>query len=1058
MTVAASKTIPHPKPHLFFGNVPDLAIAATPFESLMRLARENGPIFQLHFPRSVLIVVSSQELVNEVCDESRFDKKVQGAVLQERDNAGDGLFTAYTQEPNWGLAHRILTPAFSPMALRGMFASMWDIAEQMLVKWERLRPEERIDVTDNMSRLTLDTIGLCAFSYRFNSFYSEELHPYVRAMARELRVAGERALQPALLTRLQLFKAWQHAEDIRFLHHVGREVIAARKNHPHPESFNDLLSLMLTAKDHQTGQGLSEDNINNQMVTFLTAGHETTSGLLSFALYELLANPATLEKARAEVDAVLGTETPQFEHLARLIYVDQVLKETLRLWPPAPGFSLYPYEPETMIGGGYPVRNDQVIFVLLPMLHRDPKVWEEPDQFEPSRMAPEKFAKLPPNAWKPFGNGRRACIGRPFALQEATLALASILQRFDIAKADPGYRLKIKQTLTIKPDGFFIKVKRRAVRIAAPKEPSTTPATKPAGAEAALGIPLRVLFGSNSGSSEAFAQRIATDAMQQGYAATIGTLDSAVGHLSREGAVVVVTASYEGEPADNAKQFVLWLDTLDAGALRGIRYAVFGCGNKDWAHTYQAIPKRIDEKMSAAGAQRLIERGAADARGDFFGDFDRWYAPFWKTLGAMLGQEVKQVAAVPPLQLEFVEGARDPLLRLNNLARGAVVDNHELVDVTSPLARSKRHIEIELPAGAQYRAGDYLSVLPSNPTETVARALRRFGLGYDAQVVLHSTSGAQTFFPTGSPVLAGELLACYVELAQPATRQQIQKLLVSTTDVSEKEALVTWAASDESYTKEILAKRVSILDLLERTKSCNLPFATFLQVLPPMLPRQYSISSSPRWSATHCTITVAVLEAPAWSGHGTYRGVASTYLARARPGMKIAVMTRPSQAAFHLPDSLATPIIMVGAGTGIAPFRGFIQERVFRAAEEGLAPGPALLFFGCDHPDVDFLYRDELKLWEREGAVQVRPAFLKAADGDIQFVQHRLWKDRAEVMALIEKGARIYVCGDGKYMAPAVRETFGRMYQACSDCAPDRVEAWLADLEKSIRYSQDVFA
>ena len=301
--------------------------------------------------------------------------------------------------------------------------------------------------------------------------------------------------------------------------------------------------------------------------------------------------------------------------------------------------------------------------------------------------------------------------------------LASVLQRFDIAKADPGYKLKIKQTLTIKPDGFFIKLKRRNVVITPRAQPAIAGGPAAAGSpEAATGIPIRVLFGSNTGSSEAFAQRIATDARVHGYASSIGTLDSAVGHLPREGAVVIVAASYEGHPTDNAKQFVPWLEGLSAGSLGGVKYAVFGCGNKDWARTYQAIPKQIDQKLAEVGAQRLIERGEADARADFFGDFDRWYTPFWQTVGAAFGQKTQAAAASQQLELEFVDGAREPLLRVNSLSRGEVLDNRELVDMTSPLGRSKRHIEIALPAGAHYRAGDYLSILPSNPAENIGRA------------------------------------------------------------------------------------------------------------------------------------------------------------------------------------------------------------------------------------------------------------------------------------------------------------------------------------------------
>jgi cytochrome P450 / NADPH-cytochrome P450 reductase len=193
-----------------------------------------------------------------------------------------------------------------------------------------------------------------------------------------------------------------------------------------------------------------------------------------------------------------------------------------------------------------------VLLVLSPMLHRDPAVWPDPERFDPSRFEFDRAEKLPPNSWKPFGNGMRACIGRGFALQEATLFLAMLLQRFDVSAADPSYRLEIHETLTIKPAGFFIHVRRRPIRIvdgAAAAEAVTVerPAAVSA-AHSANGIPICVLYGSNAESSEAFAQRIANDARQRGYTSTLATLDSAAGHLPTEGAVVVVTASYEGLP------------------------------------------------------------------------------------------------------------------------------------------------------------------------------------------------------------------------------------------------------------------------------------------------------------------------------------------------------------------------------------------------------------------------------------------------------------------------------------------------------------------------------
>ncbi|APW58772.1 Bifunctional cytochrome P450/NADPH--P450 reductase 2 [Paludisphaera borealis] len=1052
------RAIPQPTIYPVVRNLPAIDQDA-PIQSMMRLADEFGPFYRLSFPGQELLVASSHALVDELCDPSRFDKKVHEPLRQLRDLVDDGLFTAETSDPNWGAAHRILMPAFAPGALHDQFDGMADVADQMLLKWERYGPAQRIDVADEMTRLTLDTIALCGFGYRFNSFYRDGMHPFVGAMVRGLAEAGGRSRRVPLQTRLMLRTRRQYAEDLRLMRQVADELIAERKKQPRPEA-RDLLNRMLLAADPATGERLSEENIRNQMVTFLIAGHETTSGLLTFALYELLRNPEFLERARSEVDAVLGGDAPRVEHLARLGYLDQVLKETLRLWPTAPAFAVQPEQGDAAVGG-YPVRSGETVLVLLPTLHRDPAVWgADADRFDPDRMAPEAFDKLPPNAWKPFGTGQRACIGRGFAMQEATLVLASVLQRFDLAPADPDYQLRIKETLTLKPDGFFIRARRRDRAVA--RRTSSTPggrsvAVEPSPSGPAGGRPLRVLFGSNSGSSEAFAQRIATDARARGYAASLGPLDSAAGGLGTDGPVVIVTASYEGQPPENARRFVQWLEGAPAGACTGVRYAVFGCGNRDWARTYQAVPKKIDELIERAGGTRLVPRGEADGRGDFFGDFDRWYASFWGRLDGRPGPAVDRVDPSPALELEFVPGVRDSLLRQNHLQLGVVVENRELVDPSTSAGRSKRHVEIALPEGASYRAGDYLAVLPRNPTENVDRALRRFGLPYDAQVVIHPGDGVQTFLPTDAPVMAGEVLASYVELGHPATRLQIERLAAATPCPPEKRQLESWAADEGAYAAEVRDKRVSVLDLMERFASCDLSFAGFLQMLPPLKPRQYSISSSPLWSPDHCSLTFGVVSGPAWSGRGVHHGVASTYLADARPGAKIAVAVRPSHPGFHLPDSPAVPILMIAAGTGVAPFRGFVQELALRSASSTAAT-PAVLYFGCSHPDVDYLYRDEFAAWEQDGVVRLRPAFSRAPVGGVKYVQDRLWEERREVMDLIEKGGKVYVCGDGRRMAPEVRATLGRIYRELAGAEADRAEEWLADLEATIRYVVDVFA
>jgi cytochrome P450/NADPH-cytochrome P450 reductase len=944
--------------------------------------------------------------------------------------------------------------------MRNYFEDMLDIADQMFTRWERFGPDEPIDVADNMTRLTLDTIALCGFAYRFNSFYQKEMHPFVESMVRALEEAGNRANRVPLQTRLMLLTQRQYDSDCRFMHQIVDDVIAKRQRVPADEAPRDLLGLMLTGRDPATGEQLDVPNIRNQLVTFMIAGHETTSGLLSFATHLLLANPAVLEKARAEVDAVLGDEAPRFEHMAKLGYIDQVLREALRVWPTAPAFTVWPKE-DTQLAGHYPVRKGQVLLILTPQLHRDPRAWPEPEKFEPDRFAPGAREKIPPQAWLPFGNGVRACIGRAFAMQEAALVLAMMLQRFDLRTATP-YKLKVKETLTLKPDGLRIvaRVRKQVARTASATRMAPQPgaATEGAAATASHGTPLLILYGSNSGSSEAFARRIASDGQARGWAAKVAPLDDYAGLLPKAGAVAIVTASYNGQPPDNATKFAGWLGGLPADSLAGVRYALFGCGNRDWATTYQSIPQQFAAQLDHAGAHAFMERGEGDARGDFFGDFDKWYAPFWTVLDQSLGVTSGSVASGPLYKVEVVPAASLKLVEENKLGFARITANRELVDLSSPFGRSKRHIEFTLPEGTSYAAGDYLAVLPENHPDVVQRAATRLGLRLDDAVVLHSTRGAMAAsMPTGRPVLVRELLARHVELTAPATHKNVKQLADENPCPPHRDELASIAADPDLYREEVLKKRVSVLDLIEAYQSCDIDLGRLLEMLPAMRVRQYSISSSPRANATSCSLTVAVVDAPHLSGVGQFRGTCSSYLARLEPGSEVPVAIKTPNVPFHPPEDNSKPIVMICAGTGLAPFRGFVQERA-RRHEAGETAGPALLFFGCDHPDVDYLYKDELTAWQKQGIVELHTAYFRQPEGETRFVQHRVWAEREKVRKLFYDGAIFFLCGDGQNMAPGVRKTLADIYKDSVNCSDEQASIWLGEMERIGRYVPDVFA
>jgi cytochrome P450 / NADPH-cytochrome P450 reductase len=1061
-TPSDPSAIPEPKHHLLLKNAPELNPDA-PVQSLARLGRELGPIYRFATPLETWIVVSSHELVAEACDQNRFDKSVNIALQQVRDFTRDGLFTAYTEEPNWSKAHRILMPAFGPLALRDYFDPMLDIADQMFTKWERFGPDSVIDVVDNMTRLTLDTIGLCAFGSRLNSFYQREMNPFVQAMVRALHEAEMRMQQLPIQTRLHWKAGRQYDTDVAFMRSFTSELLAKRRALPAEDWPRDLLTLLLTAKDPVTGEVLDDDNVQDQLVTFMIAGHETTSGLLTAALYLLARNPEQLERARAVADDVLGSEMPRFEQIAQLGYIDQVLRETLRLHPPVGVFGVYAKE-DTTLAGRYPLTQGDILMLMSIMVHRDPAVWPDPDRFDPDRFAPDAQARIPAHAWKPFGNGQRSCIGSAFAIQEATLVLAMLLQRFEFWEPAP-YELVIRETLTLKPQGFKIQARlRKPIQRGVTTKPEAAAAPAAQAAAAGHGTPLLLLYGSNSGASEAFARQIASDGATRGYATTVAPLDDYTGMLPTDGPLTIVTASYNGHPPDNAGKFYKWLSGVPSGSQAGVRYAVFGCGNRDWAATYQKIPKSIDAHLREAGAHAFMERGEGDARGDFFGDFDAWYEPYWDTLNTAFGVAASVVDTGPLYNVEVVSSSRAELIEEQKLDFATLAVNRELVDMSSPFGRSKRHIELSLPAGDTYAAGDYLAVLPVNHPELVGRAAHRFGVRTDSAMVLSSTRGAHAAsLPTDRPITVEDLLGRYVELSAPATAKNVARLAEKSTSPPDAEKLAAIAADRDRYREEILHKRVSVLDLLEQYPSCELSFGEFLELLPAMRVRQYSISSSPRENPTQCSVTVAVVDAPAWSGRGQFHGTASSYLARRDPGDRLPVAIRTPNVPFHPPAANDTPVIMIGAGTGVAPFRCFIQERALRNAH-GEDTGTGLLFFGCDNRDVDFLYREELDRWEKDGIVEVYPAFYRHSDGkpkpdgEVRFVQHRLWQERERVRAVLDEGAVVFVCGDGLHMAPAVRDTLTKIHQETANCSDEAADEWLQDMEHQSRYVPDVFA
>lgn len=266
--------------------------------------------------------------------------------------------------------------------------------------WDRFGPEHVIECIEDMSRLTFDTIGLCAFGYRFNGFYSEKAHPFMIQLKESIVESGRRANRPDLLNHFYYRDEQHRQENIIKMRELCNKIIQDRIDTPKTDA-KDLLNVMLNGVDRETGEKLGVQNVIYQIPTLLGGGFETTSATLCFIYYFLCNNPEKLCKAQEEVDKLVGNQVLTYDMLRKLKYLDACMKEALRLQHPVSLLTRFSTK-DTVLGGKYFIKQGQMVSGIWRHFHRDPKIWgKDADEFRPERMLDMNFQALPPNSWKP---------------------------------------------------------------------------------------------------------------------------------------------------------------------------------------------------------------------------------------------------------------------------------------------------------------------------------------------------------------------------------------------------------------------------------------------------------------------------------------------------------------------------------------------------------------------------------------------------------------------------------------------------------------------------------
>ena len=542
-------------------------------------------------------------------------------------------------------------------------------------------------------------------------------------------------------------------------------------------------------------------------------------------------------------------------------------------------------------------------------------------------------------------------------------------------------------------------------------EASTASAIAPVAPPAAK-QKLTILFATESGNSEALAMAAKRDAARLGFAAkTLDAADATPATLAQSDTLLVIASTWgEGEAPQRATRFLAELLDPAAPRMEGLRYAVLALGDRAYAQ-FCETGKQIDDRLEALGATRVAFMLEADL------DYDQSAAAWLATTLPGLRETQDEPSVI---HVDFGAPAAAAVTKSNPFA----AEITELQNLNSSRSiKQTVHLELNLAnSGLTYQPGDAIGIIPQNDPLMVENVLTAVGLQGDTS--LHEALTTRHDITT----LTGYFLKQLSELAG-------DKRLLDL--VADEDGLA-------AYTKGR-----QVIDALQDHKT-RLQADQLLQLLRPLPPRLYSVASSQRATPDEAHLLVSAVR---YNAHGTDRGgVASTWLAdRRRVGDTVPVYVKPNP-HFRLPEDPATPLIMVGPGTGVAPFRAFLQDR-----DESGAKGRTWLFFGDRHYTHDFLYQLEWQDYLKRGVLdRLDVAFSRDQDAKI-YVQHRILERAAELHAWLEEGACVYVCGDQAHMAKDVHAALRTVIARGKSISDERAEAELNQLRAQGRYLQDVY-
>ncbi|MBZ5213208.1 assimilatory sulfite reductase (NADPH) flavoprotein subunit [Bacillus paralicheniformis] len=559
----------------------------------------------------------------------------------------------------------------------------------------------------------------------------------------------------------------------------------------------------------------------------------------------------------------------------------------------------------------------------------------------------------------------------------------------------------------------------------------TLPAEAPAASPAQpVSKEVTILFGSQTGNAQGLAENAAKTLTERGFQVTVSAMsDFKPNQLKKlKNLLIVVSTHGEGDPPDNALSFHEFLHGRRAPKLDDFRYSVLALGDTSYEFFCQT-GKEFDQRLGELGGTRLHPRVDCDL------DYDEPAAAWLEGVISSLNEGQEQGASSAPAQTAAPQAAGgETVYSRKNPFRAEVLENLNLNGRGSN--KETRHLELSLEgSGLTYEPGDALGIFPENDPELVDMLLAELKWDPNATVTVDQ----------GENLSLKEALTSYYEITV-LTKKFIQQAA----ELIANEKLRELAAQENAdQLKAYIAGR-DLIDFVQDFGPITAAPQDFVSILRKIPPRLYSIASSFAANPDEVHLTIGAVR---YNTHGRDRkGVCSVLCAeRLQPGDTLPVFIQPNK-NFKLPENPEAPIIMVGPGTGVAPFRSFMQER-----EETGAPGKSWMFFGDQHFVTDFLYQTEWQKWLSDGVLtKMDVAFSRDTEEKV-YVQHRMLEHSKELFEWLEEGAAFYVCGDKNNMAKDVQNALLEIIEKEGGKSREEAEAYLAEMKKQKRYQRDVY-